>query len=95
MKDRGKAADLIASSGDGVTCQPGDSGGVVAAVKELAEAGVIRLTKIGRNGRTFYNRGLPVASCRRLPIRADADRQRIRPKASHFAFSLGESAVCK
>jgi len=60
MGVRGDAADLIISSGAGVTCQPGDPGSIAAAVKELAEAGDIRLAKMGRNGRAFYNRELSV-----------------------------------
>jgi glycosyltransferase involved in cell wall biosynthesis len=61
MGVRGDAADLITSSGAGVTCQPGDPGSIAAAAKELAEAGDIRLAKMGRNGRAFYNRELSVA----------------------------------
>src|ERR1035437_3210033 len=61
MGVRGDAADLIISSGAGVTCQPGDPGSIAAAVKELAEAGAIRLAEMGRNGRAFYNRVLSVA----------------------------------
>jgi colanic acid biosynthesis glycosyl transferase WcaI len=61
MGVRGDAADLIISSGAGVTCQPGDPGSIAAAVKELAEAGDISLAEMGRNGRAFYNRELSVA----------------------------------
>jgi hypothetical protein len=58
---RGNAAAIIDSSRAGVTCQPGDPVSIVAAVKELAGAGDIRLTEMGRNGRAFYNREPSVA----------------------------------
>ena len=61
MGVRGDAADLIAASGAGVACEPGDPGSIAAAVKELVDAGDIRLTEMGRNGRAFYDRELSVA----------------------------------
>jgi glycosyltransferase involved in cell wall biosynthesis len=62
MAVQGDAADLITSCGAGVTCQPGNPDSIAAAVKELAEAGEVRLAEMGRNGRAFYDRELSVAA---------------------------------
>jgi colanic acid biosynthesis glycosyl transferase WcaI len=61
MGVRGDAANLIAASGAGVACEPGDPGSIAAAVKEFVDAGEIRLTEMGRNGRAFYDRELSAA----------------------------------
>jgi glycosyltransferase involved in cell wall biosynthesis len=58
----GDAADLITSSGAGVTCRPGDPSSIAAAAKKLAEAGDIRLAKMGRDGKAFYNLNLSVTA---------------------------------
>ena len=61
MGVRGDAADLVKRSLSGVLCEPSDPQSIADEVKELAEAGPVKLAAMGRGGRAFYDRELSIS----------------------------------
>jgi glycosyltransferase involved in cell wall biosynthesis len=61
MGVHGEAADLVTRSGSGIVCEPGNPHSIAKAVKELVDAGHVRLAEMGRAGTKFYDRELSVS----------------------------------
>ncbi len=58
MAVRGDAADLITTSGGGVTCEPGDPRALAKAIEEMANLPPAQLREMGERGRDFYRNEL-------------------------------------
>jgi lipopolysaccharide/colanic/teichoic acid biosynthesis glycosyltransferase/glycosyltransferase involved in cell wall biosynthesis len=62
MAVRGDAADLVKQSQSGVICEPSNPKSIAEAVNHLASAGPELLSRMGNNGRAFYDKELSIST---------------------------------